>query len=278
MKSKFVAATVLAMLVPAVGHAAPIVWSSEFYEIDTASGYLISGGSVVPSSNILANPLVGEDTVSAAAANITNQVSMQEFANANASEYEFKANVVVTPDDATNSVGVYPGASLTNTFVANTSVLNVAYDFSGLIQYSASTAGVSYQDLVVSFGLYDLTTSSSVTFQDFEALHRQNNSGPLNNQVVSAADETIPFSLVDDKQFSIVAGHEYQLKVNLFPSIFTSNTSSVNSSNSVLNIQFSDGNIAAVPEPETYALMLAGLALVGFTARRKQAYFSVGVG
>ncbi|SOD41941.1 FxDxF family PEP-CTERM protein [Nitrosovibrio sp. Nv4] len=27
----------------------------------------------------------------------------------------------------------------------------------------------------------------------------------------------------------------------------------------------------AVPEPETYAMLLAGLALVGFTARRKKA-------
>ena len=31
------------------------------------------------------------------------------------------------------------------------------------------------------------------------------------------------------------------------------------------------GSVAAVPEPETYALMLAGLALVGFSARRRQA-------
>jgi hypothetical protein len=30
------------------------------------------------------------------------------------------------------------------------------------------------------------------------------------------------------------------------------------------------GNVAAVPEPETYALMLAGLGLVGVTVRRRK--------
>jgi len=30
-------------------------------------------------------------------------------------------------------------------------------------------------------------------------------------------------------------------------------------------------SVAAVPEPETYALMLAGLGLLGFMARRKKA-------
>ncbi len=36
-------------------------------------------------------------------------------------------------------------------------------------------------------------------------------------------------------------------------------------------IRFGDVNIAPVPEPETYALMLAGLGLVGFMARRRKA-------
>ncbi len=36
-------------------------------------------------------------------------------------------------------------------------------------------------------------------------------------------------------------------------------------------IRFGDVNIAPVPEPETYALMLAGLGLVGVMARRRKA-------
>ena len=42
-----------------------------------------------------------------------------------------------------------------------------------------------------------------------------------------------------------------------------------NSSNSLLTLGFSNVAVAAVPEPETYAMLLAGLVLVGFSARRQ---------
>ena len=35
--------------------------------------------------------------------------------------------------------------------------------------------------------------------------------------------------------------------------------------------QFDNINVAAVPEPESYAMFLAGLGLLGFAARRRAA-------
>lgn len=38
-----------------------------------------------------------------------------------------------------------------------------------------------------------------------------------------------------------------------------------------LRVEFTSSSVAAVPEPETYAMLLAGLGLVGFMARRRKA-------
>lgn len=47
------------------------------------------------------------------------------------------------------------------------------------------------------------------------------------------------------------------------------NLASVRWTNTASYHQFDNINVAAVPEPETYALMLAGLGLIGFAARRR---------
>ena len=64
-------------------------------------------------------------------------------------------------------------------------------------------------------------------------------------------------------------GKTYNVYADISPDLFTSGTVLENSSNSVLTLGFSNVAVAAVPEPETYAMLLAGLVLVGFSARRQ---------
>ncbi|MGB4810946.1 MAG: FxDxF family PEP-CTERM protein [Methylophilaceae bacterium] len=57
----------------------------------------------------------------------------------------------------------------------------------------------------------------------------------------------------------------------LFPTNFTGPLQLIVNGTSGGNGSYSGNlNIAAVPEPETYALMLAGLGLIGFAARRNK--------
>ncbi|WP_374049964.1 FxDxF family PEP-CTERM protein [Nitrosomonas sp. sh817] len=41
--------------------------------------------------------------------------------------------------------------------------------------------------------------------------------------------------------------------------------------NSQSNVRYAGFEVTPVPEPETYAMLLAGLGLVGFMARRRKA-------
>lgn len=52
------------------------------------------------------------------------------------------------------------------------------------------------------------------------------------------------------------------------------NLATVSWTNTAMYHQFDNINVAAVPEPENYAMLLAGLGLMGFVARRRNAHQS----
>lgn len=67
------------------------------------------------------------------------------------------------------------------------------------------------------------------------------------------------------QSFHIVDG---AAQIFSFNTSFT-NLASVTWSNTAMYHQFDDINVAAVPEPESYAMLLAGLGLIGALARRR---------
>lgn len=104
----------------------------------------------------------------------------------------------------------------------------------------------------------------------------------LASSIVSASLISIGFTNVDNIDFTSVSlnGHALTISNGVFDTALTGSQLNLNgpltlivNGTSGLNASYS-GTInvmAAVPEPETYALMLGGLGLVGFAARRRKA-------
>ena len=96
-------------------------------------------------------------------------------------------------------------------------------------------------------GTWTLSSDQGVTLDLVFAMHASNNSGAF---------------LFDD--LSLVSGGSGSWEIN-----WLNNGGNVpNYSNLTLFVR--DVVVTPVPEPETYALMLAGLAAVGFIARRRK--------
>ena len=68
-----------------------------------------------------------------------------------------------------------------------------------------------------------------------------------------------------DPQFSFTAGFTGEYTVGVF------RCCTENIENLAYSVQATGSSFQAVPEPETYAMMVAGLGLLGFAARRRKA-------
>jgi hypothetical protein len=85
------------------------------------------------------------------------------------------------------------------------------------------------------------------------------------NSIISGANRLVVFSDASDGSVLLEAGKHYQLALHgqISPTAAGGKGD--------ISVSWKNATVTLVPEPETYALMLAGLALVGGVARRKSA-------
>lgn len=123
----------------------------------------------------------------------------------------------------------------------------------------------------ISDGTYTWTTTFDLTGYDattasFNGRFLADNSiiATLNGNQIGTVDSFTTWGSFSATASSFVAG------VNTLSFVLT-NTALSSGNPAGLRVEFLSSNVAAVPEADTYALMLAGLGLMGFVARRKKA-------
>lgn len=293
MKNKFVAGLVLATLTPIAASAAPISWISEQYNIyadlevghiafvngrdraiaDSQSNYDVTKTS----ANDL--PFTFSDQVSTPETPTSNRtafadLAIRDLSNSNANIYEFSNKIMTRSNEASNS-NLYAyadsGAAMTNSFIANTNSLYVTYDYNSVINMAASSSDLSYHDLNTYFTLIDTTDFRLNQTRPLILNDYADNSGIQGPHYATNAG--ITYTLADNGSYvfsGLTLGRKYTLYTTIDADMYSSGSIADNSSTSLIRVSFSDSPLTAVPEPETYAMLLSGLALVGFSARRKQ--------
>ncbi len=268
MKLNTIAGFVLLSLAPALSHAGAVNWTSQKYnlnaylDIDTPEQPVLS-----PQLDITAFSLAGLPNISTASLTSDNGVAsaalgIKNLSNSTQDILELSLNAFSSYNGGTSAVSQYsyvvPSVSVGNQFVADSNILTVTYDFSSLINLTMPTAGqLSYNGLFM--GLSVVEDALGATEQNLKFVDNNFETG-------TTVDK---FSGSGTAFFNVTPGKTYNVFADISPDLFTSGTVSGNSSNSVLTLGFSNVAVAAVPEPETYAMLLAGLVLVGFSARRQ---------
>jgi hypothetical protein len=131
------------------------------------------------------------------------------------------------------------------TFTVGTATAGNTYSYN----FSAADFLDTVDNVFIDHVVFDLASAATVTFNATSSATAVllNSGDPLYNFI--SADFVSPLSLTA----SLAAG-SYQFDIKSSTGVFTGALS-----------------VAAVPEPETYAMLLAGLGLIGFSARRRQA-------
>jgi len=269
-----IAGLTLAMLTPLMLQAAPITWISESYDIYAELEVDVDGNPQIDTtvSSLSGLPLSGIANVSSANGSASVDLGIKNIANPTTNIYELKNNISTSYNGGTSPSTQYAfglsDVGLDNLFIASTSSLYVNYDYRALINMSSSSGGLSYQGLLLEMFLDDTTTPFSLRQPRQEFNFITNNYASNENGNNSGTIYTL-FGNGTHTFNNLITGRTYRLVVGIGPDIFTSGTIANNSSNSILTVAFSDTPAAPVPEPETYAMLFAGLTLVGFSARRK---------
>jgi hypothetical protein len=142
-----------------------------------------------------------------------------------------------------------------------------SYTFSGQVSFSAQTPSLVGENLVVSFSFSDAALATLVGGDGTVALDSLSLSflGET-RQLSQAIDAYAQFAggqlIGPNAGFQNLAGGDLQLQSDLGSSGFSY---SLNGKDSL-----GDLAVSAVPEPSTWALGLAGLAVVGSIARRRR--------
>lgn len=149
--------------------------------------------------------------------------------------------------DVTTNIGVMP----TEPTTFNGTITHLGSDaFNDTFNFSMPSSGLSalVADFEISFGpgaLYDIDSITAVLYNGFNA------GGSWISNLAGSGTNTI------NDSFGLVAGNSYSILVSGTP---------IGTNGGIYAYAFT----AAVPEAETYAMMLAGLGLVGAMARRRK--------
>jgi len=265
VKFKTIAGFVLLSLAPALSHAGAVNWTSQEYnlyaslEIDEpAVDSLLLDQYVFDLSTLPFTNTASIDTANGVASAI---LGIKNLSSSTQDIIELALNAFSSyrggTDAGTQSSYVVPSVSLNNTFIADLDKLTVTYDFSSLINLTTPTTGQqSYNGLFVGLKLTEVGGAS----QYLNFVNDNYETGTTVDKLFSGSGTAF---------FNVTPGKTYNVFADISPDLFTSGTVLENSSNSLLTLGFSNVAVAAVPEPETYAMLLAGLVLVGFSARRQ---------